>query len=157
MNPLAYQMIILVGFIFVLYFVLLRPQQKRDRETANMRNSVQVGDEIVTIGGICGKVVKTKDESIVIQVGADKTKLEFKRWAISSVEEKSDAKVKDAEPVEEKKSRPKRLGRKAESMEEEVAEAVETADAAVDAAATSAAETVEDIAAEIPSDSTTAE
>jgi hypothetical protein len=50
-----------------------------------MRNSVQVGDEIVTIGGICGKIVKTKDETIVLQVGADKVRMEMMRWSISKV------------------------------------------------------------------------
>lgn len=113
------QLIILVVFIVAMYFLLIRPQKKKDKETQNMRNSVQVGDEIVTIGGICGKVVKTKDESIVIQVGADKTKLEFKRWAISSVDKKAAPRIKEYDSVEEKKARPKRLERKAESSVDE--------------------------------------
>ena len=50
-----------------------------------MRSSLQVGDEIITIGGICGKIVKTKDETIVIQVGADKVKFEMMRWSVSQV------------------------------------------------------------------------
>lgn len=115
-----YQMAIILVFVAAMYFVLIKPQKKKDKETAEMRNNVQVGDEIVTIGGICGKVVKTKDESIVIQVGADKTKIEFKRWAISSVEKKAPNKRVMESEVEEKKVKPKRLGRKAESMEEEV-------------------------------------
>ena len=115
-----YQLVILVVFIAAMYFLLIKPQRKKDKETQEMRNSVQVGDEIVTIGGICGKVVKTKDESIVIQVGADKTKLEFKRWAISTVDKKAGPRNKDYEPVEEKKAaRPKRLGKKAESLVDE--------------------------------------
>ena len=123
-NQQIYQLGIIVVFAVAMYFILIKPQRKRDRETEEMRNSIQVGDEIVTIGGICGKVVKTKDESIVIQVGADRTKLEFKRWAISAVDKKANTKYRD-EPVEEKKVRPKRLGKKAESMEEEAQEVVE--------------------------------
>ncbi len=54
-----------------------------------MRKGLQVGDEIITIGGICGKIVKTKDESLVIQVGADKVKFEIMSWAVSRVVEES--------------------------------------------------------------------
>ena len=81
-----------------------------------MRSSIQVGDEIITIGGICGKVVKTKEETLVIQVGADKTKFEVMRWSISKVvNEKAEA-AKETKTEEEapKKSMPKRLGKKAE-------------------------------------------
>ena len=55
-----------------------------------MRNNIAVGDQIVTIGGICGKVIQTKDDTLIIQVGADKTKMEMKRWAVSTIEKKSD-------------------------------------------------------------------
>jgi preprotein translocase subunit YajC len=68
-----------------MYFMLIRPQKKREREINNMRNSVKVGDEVITIGGICGKIVKTKDEVLTIQVGADRTKFDIMRWAISKV------------------------------------------------------------------------
>ena len=62
----------LVILIAVMYFLLIRPQKKREKEVNAMRSGVQVGDEIITIGGICGKVVKTKEDSLVIQVGADR-------------------------------------------------------------------------------------
>ena len=132
-NPM-YTFVIMIAFIAIMYFVLIKPQKKKDRETQEMRDSIRVGDEIVTIGGICGRVVKTKDESIVIQTGADKTKLEFKRWAVSSIEKKADSKYRDTEPQEEKKARPKRLGKKAESMEEEIQEAALEAETAVEEA-----------------------
>ena len=77
-----------------------------------MRNSLQVGDEIVTIGGICGKIVKTKDDTIVIQVGADKVKFEMMRWAVSSVTSSSKTASKSnvvEEDEEEKKIKPKKL------------------------------------------------
>jgi len=128
------QILILVGFIAIMYFVMIRPQRKKDKEIKEMRDSIQVGDLIVTIGGIMGKVVKTKDESIVLQVGADKTKMEFKKWAISSVEKKADRKSapREVEPEvkEETKKKPKRLGKKAE--EEPAEEAVKAVEEAVE-------------------------
>ena len=73
-------------FIVALYFIFFRPQKKKkDQE---MRKNAQVGDEITTIGGICGRIVAVKDEtdSIVIETGSDKSKLRIKRWAIASVD-----------------------------------------------------------------------
>ena len=81
----AMQLMVLVVFIAIMYFLLIRPQKKKEKKIQDMRNSLQVGDEIITIGGICGKIVKTKDDSIVIQVGADKIKFEMMRWSVSSV------------------------------------------------------------------------
>ena len=79
----------LLILIVLMYFLMIRPQKKKDKQIADMRNSLSVGDEIITIGGICGKIVKTKDETIVIQVGADKVKFEMMRWAVSSVTKSS--------------------------------------------------------------------
>jgi preprotein translocase subunit YajC len=75
----------LILLIVIMYFLLIRPQKKREKAVAAMRNAIKVGDEVITIGGICGKIVKTKDEVLTIQVGADKTKFEIMRWAISKV------------------------------------------------------------------------
>lgn len=103
----------LVVLFIAMYFLMIRPQKKKDKQIADMRNSLQVGDEIVTIGGICGKIVKTKDESIIIAVGADKVKFEMKRWAVSTVETHANRNKKVEEPsVEEeevKKVMPKKL------------------------------------------------
>ena len=103
----------LIVLFVAMYFLMIRPQKKKDKQIADMRNSLQVGDEIVTIGGICGKIVKTKDESIIIAVGADKVKFEMKRWAVSTVETHANRNKKVEEPsVEEeevKKVMPKKL------------------------------------------------
>lgn len=114
----------LILLLLIMYFLLIRPQKKREKEVNAMRSSVQVGDEIITIGGICGKVVKTKDESLVIQVGADRVKFEVMRWSISKVvNSKAEAKDKTetaAKTEEEpKKKMPKRLGKKADETVEE--------------------------------------
>jgi preprotein translocase subunit YajC len=81
----------LLLLIVIMYFMLIRPQKKREREINNMRNAIKVGDEVITIGGICGKIVKTKDEVLTIQVGADRTKFEIMRWAISKVTDEAPA------------------------------------------------------------------
>lgn len=75
-------------FIAVLYLVFFRPQSKRKKKEAEMRNNAQVGDEITTIGGICGRIIAIKEdsESVVIETGSDKAKLRVKRWAIGSVD-----------------------------------------------------------------------
>lgn len=82
----AMQLLPLILLIFIMYFLLIRPQKKREKATNLMRNNLQVGDEIITIGGVRGKIVKVKDETLIIQVGAEKIKFEIMRWAVSKVE-----------------------------------------------------------------------
>ena len=137
----------LIILLLVMYFLLIRPQKKREKEVNAMRSGVQVGDEIITIGGICGKIVKTKEESLVIQVGADKVKFEIMRWAVSKVVEegkrpangKPEKYEADDEEAEVKKAKPKRMKKAApveeepvveEAVVEEAVEAVETEEAA---------------------------
>lgn len=72
--------------IAVLYFMMIRPQRKKEKETANMRNSIEVGDGITTIGGIVGRVVSIKEDTFVLETGSDRVKMRFKRWAIQDVE-----------------------------------------------------------------------
>ena len=123
MNSFGVQLIVLVAFIAIMYFLLIRPQKKKEKTIQNTRNNLQVGDEIITIGGICGKIVKTKDESIVIQVGADKVKFEMMRWSVSSVVSsgKSASAAVEEEP-ERKKVMPKRLRKASAEDEEEIPE-----------------------------------
>ena len=102
--------VILIVFIVGIYFLLIRPQKKKEKAIASMRDSIQAGDQIVTIGGICGKVVKTNPETLIIQVGADKTKFEVMRWSISSVTSKSKSSSdRGGEKKEVKKFTPKKL------------------------------------------------
>lgn len=113
MNEGIVSLIPLIVLFVAMYFLMIRPQKKKDKQIQSMRNNLQVGDEVVTIGGICGKIVKTKEDSIVIAVGADKVKFEMKRWAISTVETPANRNKKVEEPsVEEeevKKVMPKKL------------------------------------------------
>ena len=149
----------LILLIVAMYFLLIRPQKKREKEVNNMRANLHVGDEIVTIGGICGKIVKTKDESIVIQVGADKVKMEMMKWSVSKVVNPAEARAaRKAEraakdEVEEeapKKAMPKRMKKaseeveeKAEAVEEAVEEKVEAVEETVEAAAEEVKEAVD--------------
>ena len=110
----------LILLIVVMYFLMIRPQKKKDKQIQDMRKALTVGDEIITIGGICGKIVKTKEDSFIIQVGADKVKFEMMRWAVSSVTKPSARREEKTETVEEeapKKVMPKKL-RKSSDAEE---------------------------------------
>ena len=121
MSPAVMQILMIVLLFVVMYFLMIRPQKKKDKQIQDMRKSLQVGDEIITIGGICGKIVKTKEESFIIQVGADKVKFEMMRWAVSSVTKASPRRdvddVKEEEPA--KKVMPKRLKKSSEVEEAE--------------------------------------
>ena len=70
--------------IVVMYFILIRPQRKKQKEEAKMRDNLQVGDEIVTIGGIVGKVVSMKEDSLLIETGADRDKVRIMKWAVQT-------------------------------------------------------------------------
>ena len=65
---------------------LIRPQRKRDKQERDMRNSIEIGDEISTIGGFIGRVVSIKDDVLVIESSSDRTKLKIYRWAIRGKE-----------------------------------------------------------------------
>ena len=119
----------LLALIVIFYFLLIRPQKKKEKAVTAMRNALKVGDEIVTIGGICGKVMKVKEETVTISVGADKTKFEIMKWAISKVVSESEttsSSITDSEPLYEdeeendiqvKKSLPKRIKKKESEQE----------------------------------------
>ncbi len=76
--------IIMVAMLALMYFMLIRPENKRKKQAAEMRNSLAVGDEITTIGGIIGTICAVKDNTIVIETGADRVRIEFTKWAVSS-------------------------------------------------------------------------
>ena len=78
--------IMIIVMIAVMYFLMIRPENKRKKEAEQMRSDMKVGDEITTIGGICGKVVQVKDDKFVIETGADQVRIEFVKWALSSNE-----------------------------------------------------------------------
>lgn len=75
-----------LAFIGILYFLIIRPQKKQEKEVANMRDNLQIGDEISTNGGILGRIVRIKDDIVTIETGSDKNKLKIFKWAVRAVE-----------------------------------------------------------------------
>jgi len=84
--------IMMVVLFVVLYFMMIKPQKKKDKETKDMRDSLSIGDEVITIGGIHGKVVKVNDELVTLEMAHAKTRIEFSRWAVGSVPNKGKSK-----------------------------------------------------------------
>ena len=111
----------------VFYFFLYRPQKKQEKEVADMRNSVELGDVIVTTGGIVGMVVKVTEEMLLIETSGNRTKIQIQKWAVQSVLEKanepeakevksvkvdSGVKMKQKEDKSEKKEKKSLFGKK---------------------------------------------
>ena len=125
----AMNILLLVAFVALIYFMMIRPQKKKEKADNEMREALKVGDEIMTIGGVIGKVIKISEKSVVITTGADKTKIEFIKTAIASVKSgEAAAAAKKAEkaaavednldekaPSKEKKVAPKKLTKKDEA------------------------------------------
>ncbi|MDL2317524.1 preprotein translocase subunit YajC [Eubacteriales bacterium OttesenSCG-928-A19] len=86
---LLVQMLPLVLIVVVFYFMLIRPQRKKDKKVKDMLAQLKVGDRVTTIGGIHGTIAGIKDDTITLAVGADKVKLVMARWAIRNVDEVS--------------------------------------------------------------------
>ena len=82
-------LIMIGGLLVVFYFFRIRPQRKQEKKDAEMRDSLQVGDEVTTIGGIIGKVVSIKGETFVLETTKDKTKIRFLKGAIRTVDVKA--------------------------------------------------------------------
>ena len=80
------QMLSLVLIVVIMYFMLIRPQRKREKKVQEMRNNLQVGDEVITNGGIIGRVVSLREDTLVIETGSDRSKIRIKRWAVQSNE-----------------------------------------------------------------------
>lgn len=80
--------VVLGLFLLGMYFLLIRPNSKRKKQEDQMRSSLEVGDEITTIGGICGRIVSIKDDAdtFIIESGTDRNKIKIKKWAIASCE-----------------------------------------------------------------------
>ncbi|MBE6537857.1 MAG: preprotein translocase subunit YajC [Ruminococcaceae bacterium] len=83
----------IVAMLAILYFFMIRPQKKQEKETNAMRNALQVGDEITTIGGIIGKIVSIKEETCMIETGHDRMKIRILKSAVRCV----DVKAEDAQ------------------------------------------------------------
>ena len=87
-SSMIFMILFYVAIFAALYFFLIRPNSKKKKEEAQLRNSLEIGDEITTIGGIMGRVVAIKDDedAIIIETGSDRVKMKFKKWCISTVD-----------------------------------------------------------------------
>ena len=93
MGESIFSIILIVVMFVALYFFMIRPQKKQEKEQNDMRNNLKVGDEITTIGGIIGKVVSIKEETVTIETSHDRTKIRILRSAVRNV----DVKAEDAQ------------------------------------------------------------
>ncbi len=73
----------LILMFVVMYFFMIRPQKKREKEVQDMRSNLQIGDEVVTTGGIIGIVASLKEDTVVIETGSDRSKVRIARWAVA--------------------------------------------------------------------------
>lgn len=78
--------VMLVAMVAIFYFFMYRPQKKQEKEESTMRNNLQVGDEITTIGGIIGKIVSIKDETVLIETSNERNKIRILRTAVRRVD-----------------------------------------------------------------------
>ena len=78
--------VFLIGIFVLMYFLMIRPQKKQEKQINDMRNNLQVGDEITTIGGIIGKIISIKEETIMIETGHDRTKIRLLKSAVRCVD-----------------------------------------------------------------------
>lgn len=101
------QVIMSIGLWIVIfvafYFILIRPQKKKDQKLREMRDSIEKGDTVVTIGGIIAKVTRVEEDKIILELGPNRTKVPFEKWAIGRVVEKisKDEVVEVEEKIEE--------------------------------------------------------
>ena len=84
MNQGTSTILMLVVLFAIMYFLMIRPENKRKKQAQAMRDSLTVGDEITTIGGIIGTICAVKENTIVIETGADRVRIEFTKWAVST-------------------------------------------------------------------------
>ena len=77
--------IMIVALFAIMYFMMIRPENKRKKKAQEMRDGLKKGDTITTIGGIIGKVVSVNNDTFVIETGEDRVRVEFAKWALSSV------------------------------------------------------------------------
>lgn len=82
-SYLVSSVIMMVIVLALMYFMMIRPQRKKEKEAKEMRDNLQIGDEVTTIGGITGIIVRKSEDTVVIETGGDRSKIRVKLWAIS--------------------------------------------------------------------------
>ena len=126
----VWQMVLTLGIWVVViaaaYFLFIRPQKKKQQQEEELRNSIEIGDDVTTIGGIVGRVIAVRDddETFIIETGSDKTRMRFKKWAISSVDtpgkQPKTVEANKKEKAEAEDDSDKKRSKKKKSKEEEL-------------------------------------
>ena len=110
MNEGASMIIMIVLMFAIMYFLMIRPENKRKKKAQEMRDSLKKGDVITTIGGIVGKIAHVNKDTIIIETSEDRVRMELTKWAVSSVgiqtgeqpeQSKKDEKKEEETPAEE--------------------------------------------------------
>lgn len=84
-GDMTYTLIMIIILIAVFYLFMIRPESKRKKQQEEMRSNLRKGDQITTIGGVVGRVVKIEDNTIIIETSEDRVRMEFAKWAVSTV------------------------------------------------------------------------
>lgn len=122
-SSLLTMLLTFVPILLIFYFFIIRPQKKKDKEDKNMRESLNIGDEIVTIGGIVGIVTRQTDDTVVIETGGDRSKLRIQKWAIkeniTALENKQAASNSPVVPAAEVTDKKEKKSKKSKNGTEE--------------------------------------
>lgn len=113
-----YTILMLIVMVAIMYFLMIRPENKRKKKAQEMRDSLKKGDVITSIGGIVGKIVSVGKDTIVIETSDDRVRMELTKWAVSSVgvqnteqpEEKKDEKKDEKKPAKKEETEEKKEG-----------------------------------------------
>ena len=106
-GGLGSTMIMMVAMLALMYFMLIRPENKRKKEAEEMRASVRSGDRVTTIGGVTGVVVDVKEDKFVIETGADRVRVEFAKFALSENHTASERAAAESKKAKEKAAKEK--------------------------------------------------
>ena len=100
-------LIMLLPMLAIFYFILIRPENNRKKEAEQLQNSLSNGDQITTIGGIVGTVVDVKEDKFVIETSADRVRVEFCKWALSTNETAAERSKAEQEKIAAEKAKAK--------------------------------------------------
>ena len=122
-GSMSGMLIMLVGLFAVMYFMVIRPENKKKKEQEALRNSLHRGDKITTIGGIMGKIVDIKDDKIVIETGEDQVRMELQKWSVMtnhSAEKEKSKRAAEAREAAQKAKEEKAREKEAKKAEKDM-------------------------------------